>query len=77
MGLFFIKLQNYKKLLNFFVKNSGSYSRFGERHLQHAYSERDIRKIFLAAGFEHIDAFSPLTFDAPKDEDMRIVFVAR
>lgn len=63
--------------LNFFVKNGDSYKRFGERHLQRAYSEDEIRRIFMAAGFESVDAYSPLTFDKPKDEDMRIVFVAR
>lgn len=63
--------------LNFFVKSSKSWKRFGERHLQHAYSEDEIRRIFLSAGFSQVDAYSPLTFDAPKEDDMRIVFVAR
>ncbi len=62
--------------LNFFVKSGGSYSRFGERHLQRAYTEDEIRRIFLSAGFSRIEAFSPLTFDKPKKDDMRIVFVA-
>lgn len=63
--------------LNFFVKSGAKYERFGERHLQHAYSERDIKNIFSAAGFSRIDSFSPLTFDKPKKDDMRIVFAAR
>ncbi|MBO5060947.1 MAG: class I SAM-dependent methyltransferase [Clostridia bacterium] len=63
--------------LNFFVKSGGGYKRFGERHLQHAYCEEEIRRIFLAAGFSQVDAYSPLSFDKPKKDDMRIVFAAK
>ncbi len=63
--------------LNFFVKNGGKYTRFGERHLQRAYSEEEIRQIFSLAGFKRIDSFSPLTFDSPKEQDMRIVFAVQ
>ena len=63
--------------LNFFVKSKVGYKRFGERHLQHAYSIEDIKKIFLCAGFSSVDTYSPLTFDAPKSDDMRVVFVAK
>lgn len=63
--------------LNFFVKEKGHYKRFGERHLQRAYSEDEIRRIFLAAGFSSVDAYSPLSFDKPKEDDMRIVYVAK
>lgn len=62
--------------LNFFVKSKSKYERFGERHLQHAYSEQEIKNIFRAAGFSEIDSFSPLTFGKPKQNDMRIVFAA-
>lgn len=63
--------------LNFFVKSGKGYQRFGERHLQHAYSEAEIRRIFKKAGFSQVDAFSPLTFNKPKPDDMRIVYVAQ
>lgn len=63
--------------LNFFVKNKSSYTRFGERHIQRAHTIEEIRKIFLAAGFSSVDTYSPLTFDSPKADDMRIVFVAK
>ena len=63
--------------LNFFVKSKDSYKRFGERHLQHAYSEAEIKKIFLSAGFTSVDSYSPLTFLPPEKDDMRIVFVAK
>lgn len=63
--------------LNFFVKSKTGYKRFGERHLQHAYSESEIKKIFKSAGFSSVEAYSPLTFSPPKKDDMRIVFVAK
>lgn len=63
--------------LNFFVKAKHGYDRFGERHIQRAYSEEEIKKIFNKAGFSEVDAFSPLSFDNPKKDDMRIVFAAR
>ena len=40
-------------------------------------SEDEIKKIFLSAGFSQVDSFSPLTFDKPKADDMRIVYVAK
>lgn len=63
--------------LNFFVKDKKGYSRFGERHIQRAYTAEEIKKIFTCAGFSSVDAYSPLTFDNPKSDDMRIVFVAK
>lgn len=63
--------------LNFFVKEKGGYKRFGERHLQRAYAEDEVRRIFKAAGFSQVDAYSPLSFSNPKADDMRIVFVAK
>ena len=74
---YYEKTKMCEMYLNFFVKSGKGYQRFGERHLQHAYSEDEIKKIFLSAGFSQVDSYSPLTFDAPKPDDMRIVYVAR
>ena len=63
--------------INFFVKSGGKYRRFCERHLQKAYGDEEIKKIFLSAGFETVDSFSPLTFNAPENTDFRTVFVAK
>lgn len=62
--------------LNFFVKENSAYQRFEERHLQRAYSQKEIEYIFRQAGFAHIDAYQPLTFDKPRADSERIVFVA-
>ena len=63
--------------LNFFKKSKKGYKRFCERHLQKAYTVSEIEKIFLSAGFDRVDSFSPLSFSPPQDTDMRNVFVAR
>lgn len=63
--------------INFFVNSGGKYTRFCERHLQKAYSEAEIKKIFLSAGFNSVDSFSPLTFSPPNRTDFRTVFVAK
>lgn len=63
--------------LNFFVKENGSYRRFCERHLQRAYSEAELRTLLKRAGFEKIDVFDDLSFDAPKKTSERIIFAAR
>ncbi len=63
--------------INFFVKSGGKYSRFCERHLQKAYDEDEIKRIFISAGFETVDSFSPLSFSPPKKTDLRTVFVAK
>ena len=62
-------------LLTFFVKQKNGYRRFEERHLQHAYSEREIRAVLKRAGFSHVDAYDELTFDPPRPDSERIVFV--
>lgn len=62
--------------INFFEKSGGRYKRFCERHIQKAYTEKEIKNIFKSAGFEHVDSFSPLTFSPPEKTDLRTVFVA-
>jgi ubiquinone/menaquinone biosynthesis C-methylase UbiE len=63
--------------INFFEKTGGRYRRFCERHLQKAYDEQEIKKIFLKAGFETVDCFSPLSFYPSQKTDLRTVFVAK
>ncbi|MCD8390711.1 MAG: class I SAM-dependent methyltransferase [Firmicutes bacterium] len=63
--------------LTFFVRQGESYSRFEERHLQRAYSEDEIRFLLDKAGFNSVDAYEELTFEKPKEQTQRIVFVCR
>lgn len=82
--LFYTWQNNYiasKKLsdmyLNFFKREGEVYERFEERHLQRAYSEKEIRCILKKAGFSKVDSYNELTFDEPTEKSERIVFVAR
>lgn len=64
-------------LLNFFVRKGETYRRFEERHLQRGYSEAEIRRMLKRAGFSEIDVYDELTFNSPKLDSERIVFVCR
>jgi ubiquinone/menaquinone biosynthesis C-methylase UbiE len=64
-------------LLNFFVKNGKNYERFEERHIQRAYSEKELKYLLKKAGFTTVDTYGAMSFDAPKPDDERIIFVCR
>lgn len=65
-------------MLTFFVKHrGGEYRRFEERHLQRAYSEDELRALLKRAGFKSVDTYEFMSFDAPKADSERIVFVCR
>lgn len=64
-------------LLTFFVREGKAYRRFEERHLQRAYSEKELRYMLEKAGFSQIDTYDALTFAKPCENSERIVFVCR
>ena len=63
--------------LTFFVKQGKKYSRFEERHLQRAYSVNELTLLLKKAGFKTVDTYDELSFDKPKKDSERIVFVCR
>lgn len=63
--------------LTFFTKGKKGYHRFEERHLQRAYSEKEMRYILKKAGFDKIDTYHEMSFEKPQKDSERIVFVAR
>lgn len=63
--------------LTFFVKDGDKYSRFEERHIQRAHSVSELTLLLKKAGFKTVDTYDELTFDAPKKDSERIVFVCR
>lgn len=63
--------------LTFFVKQCKKYSRFEERHLQRAYSVNELTLLLKKAGFKTVDTYDELSFDKPKKDSERIVFVCR
>lgn len=63
--------------LNFFIKTGGAYRRFEERHLQRAYTEKELRSILTCAGFRDIRAYSALPFDRAEADGQRLLLAAR
>ena len=63
--------------LTFFVREDKVYRRFEERHLQRAWSKEEITYLLRKAGFARIDTYGELSFEKPKENEERIVFVAR
>ena len=63
-------------MLTFFAKGKRGYHRFEERHIQRAYSEEEMIYILKKAGFSCVDTFDELSFEKPRPDSERIVFVA-
>ncbi len=63
--------------LTFFAKQKHLYTRFEERHLQKAHSPKELTALLHKAGFSHIDIYDELTFNKPRPDSSRIVFVCR
>ena len=63
--------------LTFFVKQGKKYNRVEERHLQRAYSVNELTLLLKKAGFKSVDTYDELSFDKPKKDSERIVFVCR
>lgn len=63
--------------LNFFVKKKKGYKRFCERHIQRAYTVDEIKNALKKAGFADVKCYDNLTFDEPKKDSQRIIFLAR
>lgn len=74
----YIKSKNISDmLLTFFVRQGDLYRRFEERHIQKGYTEQELRYMLKKAGFESIDTYHELTFEKPRPDSERIVFVCR
>lgn len=63
--------------LSFFIRQKyGLYRRFDEHHRQRAYSKDFILELLLKCGFKHFEAFDYLSFNMPKKDSSKYVFVA-
>lgn len=63
--------------LTFFVKQDcGLYRRFEEKQRQRAHSADEMENALLECGFEDIKIYGDRTFDAPKEEELRLHFTA-
>lgn len=74
----YIKQKNISDmLLTFFVRQGRLYRRFEERHIQRAYTEEELLYMLKKAGFSKIDTYDELTFEKPRPDSERIIFVCR
>ena len=63
--------------LDFFEEENGVYHRSSEDFSERAYSEEALRGMLENAGFEVLAVCSDLSFDQPKPDDQRIIFIAK
>lgn len=64
--------------VTFFVREEdGRYRRFREQHHQRAHAQQELACWLQEAGFEGVRAFGEMRKDAPKDDDLRIHYIAR
>lgn len=61
----------------FFEDEDGAYIRGGESFREVAFSEREIREILSAAGFETLAVYEYLKFGAPTEKSEKMLFAAR
>lgn len=63
--------------LDFFAREGDVYYRSGEQFRERAYPEAQIREMLETAGLETVAVYDGLTFNPPKEDSQRLVFVAR
>lgn len=62
--------------LDFFEEENGVYYRSSESFSERAYSDEQIRELLTQAGFEVKAVFGDLSFDKPKENEQRVIYVA-
>lgn len=62
--------------LDFFEKEGKVYTRSSEHFFEHAYSVEKLTEMLKKSGFDRVEVFGDLSFDAPKPEEQRIIFAA-
>ena len=67
-----------KIFLDFFEEDkTGRYIRTSEDFCERAYSHTEITDMLNKAGFELVDFYGDMTFDKPKEDEQRVIYVAR
>ena len=65
-------------MLDFFEEQEdGSYLRYSESFSETAYTDEELRKMLMNAGFEVLACYGDLSFEAPAAEEQRAVYVAK
>ena len=81
-GLFIFDVNTVYKHKNvladdFFEEENGVYYRSSESFAERAYTDDEIRKMLTDAGFEVEAVYGDLTFESPKADEQRVIYVAR
>ena len=63
--------------LDFFEEENGVYYRSSESFSERAYSDEQIREMLESAGFKVEAVYGDLTFDEPKKNEQRAIYVAK
>ena len=65
--------------LDFFcaMENGKDYRRYSENFSERAYSHEEIEEMLHNSGFETAAVYGDLSFEPPKPEEQRIIYVAR
>lgn len=63
--------------LDFFEREGKVYYRTEEKFSERAYSDEELTDMLVSAGFEVVSRYGDMTFDAPKEDEQRVIYVAR
>lgn len=63
--------------LDFFEREGKVYYRTEEKFAERAYSDEELTDMLLSAGFEVVSRYGDMTFDAPMEDEQRVIYVAR
>lgn len=66
-----------KMKLKLYENTPDGYVKYTDNHSERAYSETQLKTALEKAGFEVLGVFGDLSFEAPKETDERIYFVAK
>lgn len=63
--------------LDFFEKEGNVYYRTSEEFSERAYSDEELTSMLEKSGFEVACRFGDMTFDKPKEDEQRIIYIAK
>lgn len=63
--------------LDFFGEEKGVYYRTNESFSERAYTDEEIKNMLKKSGFEIEAVYGDLTFDLPKENEQRVIYVAK
>ena len=68
---------NYYYLTIYEANDEGTFDRYEEEHLQHAFSQDEVVSAIEQSGLQLLEVLDVATMEAPKDDSDRLYFIAR